>query len=453
MITLADIRALNSDYFDEETGVRYTTDSMGNQIMITPTEVIDSPDRPEQPLAIPEEEARGYRYEGSIRDPKTMTFRDAAGNIVTMSETDIAPYLFDPTLAQREADLARVSADPGQTLEGGVVYQDPYDREGKIREGDEDLPYTVAHAPEPGPVPKTVEEASRRIQERAGMAPPGREPTAGAGPVDFLNPESRNQFEEFIFNKMGGDPRGLNPHLEVQKLVDEDTAQQLYIQNWQEGMKTWFDLTDREKSQLMENIRTELLPEVQAEIAAKQQSYKIAMERFDRTQKAYKDRFKTIQAEEKRKISALKQEREQTSRMRRNMATNLKRISDNTKAIEELKATESPGWENQVSNLESANKQLQADIDAAKKHLGIKGKKGDRGDKAEPGADVDTDADAAVAEAETEPQAQERPASVPNDATRWVTYENDVTAADGSTIPAGTYFEMPDGNTYRAKGE
>lgn len=443
-ITLADIRALNTDFTDYETGIKYTTDRFGNEVQITPTEVIESPERPGSPLAVRPELARGYKYEGSLREPQAMTFRDEAGNLVTLRETDIRPYLFDPSLIEREADIARVSAPPGQVLGETETYREPFKPSGEVyKKGEE--PVKLLRPGEKEAIPRDVKEASERIKARAteGITPPGPKPTAeGPGPVDFLNPEARNNFEEFVFKKLGGDPRGLNPHLEVQKLVTDDTAQQLYIQNWEDGMPTWFDLSDADKKKVASQIRSSILPELEAEITAKQQAYKIAMDRYDRTRKAYEDRYKFIQAETEKGLKLERQEREKMGQMRRTMAQNLKRITDNIKTIEELKETKEPGWEDRVKKLETANTQLEADIKAAREHLGVKGEGGvPAPGKGKPAPTKKTAA----------PTMEQRPANVPEDAVQWVTYETDVTAPDGTIIPAGTYYRLPDGTTKKVK--
>ena len=377
-ITLADIRSFNTDYTDEETGIRYTTDTLGNQIIITP-------DKPPSELGEGEE----LTYGKALPEPESKTFKDPSGKEVTLTETDIRPYLFDPTLIEREADIARVSTPYGiSTLDRGefegrelgeAIYQDPFTsgEPTRLMPGAEKPERRVSEEEQ-----QKIQEASQRIQGRAGITPPGARPAGGAPTIDYTDPESRNDFENFIFEKMGGDPRGLNAHTEVMNMVDIDTAQQIYIQRWEEGMPIWNDLSQSDKEKVSAMARSQILPEVEAEIAGKVQAHKIAMDKFDRTKTAYHRQFKLQTEQKRRDLATVAKERQATDVARRSAAASLKRWADNLQTIGRLRESGEPNAEEQIRKLESANTQLEASITAAKEHLGISPKK--KGDKVEP---------------------------------------------------------------------
>lgn len=448
-ITLRDIRELNAGY-DESTGIRTVYDALGNPILINPTETIESPERPGQPLTIPKEEARGYSYEGALPgEPETRTIVDEGGNVVDLTETDIRPYLFDPTLIEREADLAMVSTPYGIPTEG----EDRFTGRPRASIGEE-----LEEEPIGGIRPE-VQAASQRIQQRAGITPPGAEPTGQVpGPVDYLDPQSRTNFQDFIFNKMGGDPRGLNAQEEVMRIVTPDVAQQMYLDRWQPGMKAYGDLSENEKSELEKGIRTEILPEVKAEIEGKQDAYFNAMKDFEMREKAHVDAYKRQQEIRKRDLATVSKERKEKQatvqredQMRRNMARSLKTLSDNIEKIERLKDSGEPKAMTQISKLEEANSQLQASIDAANEQLGKSKpegaeKKAPKG-KLKPTGEARATAEGAVAiTARAAPQGEKTlPDWAPKEAVEAVEIASDSFDNSGNKVPAGKYWKDADG--------
>lgn len=435
-LTLNQLRQLQSEGFDPETGERWTTDSLGNIVRITPTEVIESPERPGQPLAIRPELARGYRYEGAIREPTEETFIDPAGNIVTLRETDIRPYMFDPTLIQREADIALVTGAPGETVIPEEVVEAP---------GFPRKPPDVAEAER-----QRVEAASRRIQARAGVVPPGAPPAEITEPTDWFDPNLRENYEQFVFSKIGGDPRGRNAHLEARQLVDEDTAQQIYIRDWQPGMKNWFDLTQKDKEAFLTQMRSDIIPEIQADIKAKTSIYDVEMQRMDQRIKANQQKLKRIRLEEQRKLKQVRQERLDIGKARKQIAEDQEKLRELWLGFRDFQAEEADNpqaiqaYMDQIQALQDkiqANQALVGRGEPTPVRTG-RGRPGGRQRTGlQPGAEgVQAVAPGAAPAAMQRQPAQAKPAWVPEDATRW------------TQTAQGRFYEKG-GKTYRYSPE
>jgi len=345
--------AQSGEIYTEKDGTRWTHDTLGNPIIISPTEVIESPDGPDSPLAIPKEEARGYTYEGSLRKPKSTTFKDVGGKEVTLTGTDIRPYLFDPTLIQRESDSALISGKTGPDVPpigtelklGGdweqrrfgydkedprmerATFQDPWNRAGELKAGEGGYTRLMPGA-EGGEErvseeeTQKIKEASERIDRAVGIVPPGGPELPEEGGHDYERPGDRDDYRAFIVQKMGGDPTKINPHEEVMKMFSQDRVQQWYEDEWKQGQKTWYDMSVNEQEQVGAAARSDLLAQLIKELGFKEAGLNAAMAEYDKNASAFFRALKVIRgaaATEKKEIRARAKE-EETALYRLNRA-------------------------------------------------------------------------------------------------------------------------------------
>lgn len=287
-ITLNQLRTQYRDeiYTDPQTGTRYTVDTLGNPIIIVP-------DKPAGELGPGEEPT--YEKAAKSMEPDFMYtggFDPETGEMGKMYETDIRPYLFDPTLIQREADLALLSgkAAPGAKPIGTEVSLGEDWEERRFGKEKPEMERATFTEPETGFTrlmpgaegePEKVSEeeaqkikaASRRIDEGAGITPPGQPGEIEEGAFDPFDPEGETKYKNFLIERFGGDPNLINPHEEVQKLFPDSKVEQWYMNNWTDKMPTWYDLADASRKQLGTKLRSDLLSEYMPELNWKKDAF------------------------------------------------------------------------------------------------------------------------------------------------------------------------------------
>jgi hypothetical protein len=299
---------------DPKTGIKYTTDSLGNPIIIAP----DQPTEGEELDQLPDQPGTGgFTYERAKAQmaPKTMEpFKDAAGNVVDLGpETDIRPYLFDPTLIQRESDLALLSGISREGAEpiGTEVKLGEDWEERRFGKGEPERERATFADPEtgfvklmPGAEPEPVEPseeekqriaaASKRIDERAGIVPPGGPELPEQEGIDFEKPNALGDFKKFLNQRMGGDPNLINAHDEVMKMVPSSTVQRFYEDNWRPNMPIWGDLSESARSAYGTKVRSQVFDQFSRVLKEKVRIYNQYVADFVAQQEQELKRLKTI---------------------------------------------------------------------------------------------------------------------------------------------------------------
>jgi len=216
----------------------------------------------------------------NLRQAKSTSGTDEAGNDFTLYETDIAPYIADPGRAQAEADVTKARY-------GGAAIQDPT----------------------PAPPPGVEDRRDPSMVQPIPNAEPGApyaKPADGAPQMpDFSR---RNEFEGHVFKQLqsetmpSGNPFEFNPIASMNALSKQDLPE-LFARTFQ-GQVTWADrhlLDDDEKKHWQTEVkryRAQLQDSLNAEKKIAIDQYNFMMNQFDNQAK---------EAEAARKLVAEKQ--------------------------------------------------------------------------------------------------------------------------------------------------
>lgn len=298
-INLNKLRAQrNNVETDFRTGFKYTIDSQGNPLIFAP----DPGGSPEKGFTY--ENLKAKQIPGTGVGGEVGAFSGEAGGL---TETDILPYMMDPSLGQREADLALTSGKAGPDVppigtelmrgeewrdrpDEKKTFVDPETGATKLMPGVEPAPKKVSEIEE-----KKIEAASQRLSE--GIKPPGGSGLPEGEDVDWDDPKLRDNFKAFVEEKMGGNPNLVNPQEEVMTLLPDSEVKVWYDDNWTDKMPTWYDLSKSAQAQLGAKLRSDLLSQLKQELGMKQTAYNEAMAEFDKTQAHHQKALRLIDSQ------------------------------------------------------------------------------------------------------------------------------------------------------------